>query len=238
MRTAAGVGSAPDGVLDPRLDRVIDAAKEHLKALQRPDGEWLFELEADATIPAEYILLQHFLDEVEPEIEKKIAVYLRANQAEHDGWPLFYGGDFDISASVKAYYALKMAGDDPEAPHMRRAREAILAHGGAAKANVFTRITLALFDQVPWRAAPVMPVEITLLPRWFPFHLEKVSYWSRTVMVPLLVLMAKKPRAKNPRGIGIRELFIVDPEHSSYNMNASGSRLGAAFVALDRMLRN
>ena len=184
---------------------------------------------------------QHFLGEIEgrfaTDIQPKIANYLRGIQEDHGGWPLFHRGDFDISASVKAYYALKMAGDDPEAPHMRRARQAILAHGGAAKANVFTRIALALFGQVPWRAVPVMPVEITLLPRWFPFHLEKVSYWSRTVIVPLLILMAKKPLAKNPLGIDIRELFIVDPEHAEYAMNASGTKLGAAFVALDRMLR-
>ena len=222
-------------------DALIMETREALKARQQADGHWVFEFEADATIPAEYIFLQHFLGEVEgrfkTDIEPKIANYLRGIQGEHGGWPLFHRGDFDISASVKAYYALKMAGDDPEAPHMRRAREAILAHGGAAKANVFTRIALALFGQVPWRAVPVMPVEITLLPRWFPFHLEKVSYWSRTVIVPLLILMAKKPRAKNPRGVNIRELFAVDPERSDYPMNATGSKLGAAFVALDRMLR-
>ena len=132
-----------------------------------------------------------------------VAAGLRAAQAEHGGWPLFNDGDFDMSATVKTYYALKLAGDDVEAPHMRRAREAVLARGGAARCNVFTRITLALFGQVPWRAVPVMPAEITLLPRWFPFHLEKVSYWSRTVIVPLLILMALKPRAKNPRGVGV-----------------------------------
>src|SRR3546814_10346083 len=88
----------------------------------------------------------------------------------------------DLSASVKAYFALKLAGDDPEAAHMERARAAILAAGGAAQSNVFTRIALALFGQVPWRAVPEMPVEIMLLPRWFPFHLSKVSYWSRTVI--------------------------------------------------------
>src|SRR3546814_4882955 len=90
----------------------------------------------------------------------------------------------DLSASVKAYFALKLAGDDPEAAHMERARAAILAAGGAAQSNVFTRIALALFGQVPWRAVPEMPVEIMLLPRWFPFHLSKVSYWSRTVIAP------------------------------------------------------
>src|SRR4029079_330408 len=112
-----------------------------------------------------------------------------------------------LSCTVKAYYALKLAGDSPDAPHMVRARKAILAQGGAARANVFTRIALALFEQVPWRAVPYIPVEIMLLPRWFPFHLSKVSYWSRTVMVPLFILCTRKAKAVNPRKVDIRELF-------------------------------
>ena len=139
------------------------------------------------------------LGEIDDSIQQKLAVYLRTTQADHGGWPLFHGGEFNISASVKAYFALKLCGDDTEAPHMQRAREAILKAGGAARANVFTRFALALFGQVPWRAVPVMPVEIMLLPRWAPFHLSKVSYWSRTVIVPLLVLTALKPKALNPR---------------------------------------
>ena len=95
---------------------------------------------------------------------------------------------------------------------MRRAREALLARGGAARANVFTRIMLALFGFVSWRAVPVMPVEIMLLPKWFPFHLDKISYWSRTVIVPLLVMMAKKARAQNAKGVRIDELFVEAPE--------------------------
>ena len=114
--------------------------------LQRPDGHWVFELEADATIPAEYVLMRHYLGEpVDAELEGKIATYLRRRQGAHGGWPLFHDGDFDMSASVKAYFALKMIGDDVEAPHMRRAREAIRARGGAAQSNVFTRALLALF---------------------------------------------------------------------------------------------
>jgi squalene-hopene/tetraprenyl-beta-curcumene cyclase len=223
------------------LDELILDSRESLKQRQRDDGHWIFEFEADATIPAEYIMLRHFLGAVDGEfatdVQPKIANYLRDRQAKHGGWPLFHAGEFDLSATVKAYYALKLAGDDPEAAHMRRAREAVLARGGAARCNVFTRIALALFGQVPWRAVPVMPVEITLLPRWFPFHLEKVSYWSRTVIVPLLILMALKPRAKNPNGIGVRELFAEDPERCDYPMNATGTALGAAFAALDRVLR-
>ena len=220
------------------LDRVIAEATGALKAVQREDGHWVFELEADTTIPAEYILLEHYLDEIDDEVERRLATYLRARQGVHGGWPLFHDGDFNISASVKAYYALKLVGDDPEAPHMMRARDAILAHGGAARANVFTRFTLALFGQLPWRGVPVMPIEIILLPRWFPFHLSKVSYWSRTVIVPLLILTALKPVARNPRRIDVRELFAVPPEeHRDYQVNPTGARMGDFFLALDKLLQ-
>ena len=221
----------------PNLESVIEDAKKELLQRQRDDGHWIFEFEADATIPAEYLLLQHFLGTVDEELQAKIAVFLRRIQGDHGGWALFFNGDLDPSATVKAYYALKLAGDSPDAPHMQRARAALLAQGGAAKANVFTRITLALFGQVPWRAVPVMPVEIMLLPQWFPFHLSKVSYWSRTVIAPLLVLMALKPQAKNPKGVDIRELFLKDPEDEDYKMNATGSALGSVFVGIDKVLR-
>jgi squalene-hopene/tetraprenyl-beta-curcumene cyclase len=194
------------------LDRAVDRATAALLATQREDGHWAFELEADATIPAEYVLLQHFFGERDPEREARIGRYLRRCQAGDGGWPLFHGGPPDVSCSVKAYFALKLIGDDPEAPHMRRAREAILALGGAGRANVFTRIALALYGEVPWRAVPVMPPEIMLLPRWFPFHIAKISYWARTVLVPLLVVMAHRPRAANPRGVTIRELFATPAE--------------------------
>src|ERR1700676_2852784 len=201
--TASGIEPA---LRSEQLERAVRAAEAALLARQRDDGHWVFELEADATIPAEYILLEHYLDEIDQGLEDKIAVYLRRIQNEDGGWPLFYRGDSEISATVKAYYALKCAGEPGDAPHMQQARERVLALGGAARCNVFTRIALALFRQVPWRAVPVMPVEIMLLPRWFPFHLDKVSYWSRTVVVPLLILMTKKPTARNPKGVRIDEL--------------------------------
>ena len=210
VREAPGTVDGPIPALD--LEEVIDDAAAGLRGLQRDDGHWVFELEADATIPAEYILLNHFLDEVDPETEARLGNYIRSRQGEHGGWPLFHGGALDVSCTVKAYYALKLIGDDPDAPHMARARKAVLAAGGAARCNVFTRISLALFGQVPWRAVPAMPVEIMLLPRWFPFHLSKVSYWSRTTIVPLSILLALKPRARNPRGVGIAELFTTPPE--------------------------
>jgi len=224
-----------DAPVSLELERAIDGAREALLAQQRADGHWVYELEADATIPAEYILLQHYLGEIDDGVQAALAQYLRAIQGEHGGWPLFHGGDFNLSATVKAYFALKAAGDAPDAPHMARARAAILRRGGAALCNVFTRIQLALFGELPWAAVPVMPVEIMHLPRWFPFHLSKVSYWSRTVIVPLLVLMAKKPRAENPRGITIRELFA--PGTQARPPRARGSLWAVVFNAIDRALR-
>jgi squalene-hopene/tetraprenyl-beta-curcumene cyclase len=218
------------------LDRAINEARDSLIAQQHEQGYWLYELEADCTIPAEYIMMMHFLDEIDAALESKIANHLRARQANHGGWPLYHGGDIDLSCTIKAYYALKLAGDDAGEPHMQRARTAILQLGGAARANVFTRIALALFGQLPWRGVPYIPVEIMLLPRWFPFHLDKVSYWSRTVMVPLFILCTRKPKAKNPRNVDIRELFTTPPEQERHYFRRSGL-LTKAFLVLDRLGR-
>ena len=128
------------------LDAAVARATDSLLKLQRADGHWVFELEADATIPAEYVLFVHYLGEpANLDLERKIGVYLRRIQGEHGGWPLYHGGVLDVSATVKAYFALKMIGDPIDAPHMARARAALLAHGGAGACNVFTRILLALF---------------------------------------------------------------------------------------------
>jgi squalene-hopene/tetraprenyl-beta-curcumene cyclase len=225
---------------DAALDGILDRARTALVGLQHQAGFWLFELEADCTIPAEYIMMMHFLDEIDEPLQAKIAVYLRARQAGHGGWPLYHNGEFNISASVKAYFALKLAGDSPDAPHMVRARQAILEHGGAAHCNVFTRIALAMFGQVPWRAVPYIPVEIMLLPKWFPFHIDKVSYWSRTVMVPLLILCSKRARARNPRDVQLRELFTTPPEKERHYFHLPPDRAGLLakyFLILDHVVR-
>lgn len=218
------------------LDDAIARATEALVGAQQADGYWCFELEADCTIPAEYVLFMHYMNTVRSDVQAKIARYLLEHQLEGGGWPLYYGGEFDISCSVKAYYALKLAGQPIDSEPMQRARAAILAYGGAARSNVFTRITLALFGQVPWRAVPFIPVELMLLPRWFPFHISKVSYWSRTVMVPLLILCSLKPRARNPSGIGVAELFTVDPQQEKHYFPAR-SLLNHVFFACDRVAR-
>lgn len=221
------------------LDECIARAQDALVGQQRPDGHWVFELEADATIPAEYVLLTHFLGEPDATMERRIAAYLRRVRLPGGGWPLHHAGAFNISASVKAYFALKAIGDSPSAPHMREARDAILAHGGAESANVFTRILLALFGALTWSAVPVTPVEIMLLPRRFPLHLSRISYWGRTVLVPLLVLQALKPVARNPRAVRIDELFIRDPKEVGRPSRArhQSQVWYGMFATIDAMLR-
>lgn len=220
-------------------DASASRAAAALRDVQKSDGHWVFELEADATIPAEYVLLRHYLGEPRDTVlEAKIGTYLRRIQSpHHHGWPLFHGGAFDVSASVKAYFALKMIGDDIDAPHMVRARDAIHRVGGAAAVNVFTRIQLALFAAGPWSAVPTMPVELILLPRWFPVHLSKMSYWARTVIVPLLVLAAKKPVARNPLGIKVDELYTAKAARLKSQAAGAKRTWQLAFGALDKVLK-
>lgn len=222
------------------LDEAVARATDAILGAQQADGHWVYELEADTTIPAEYVLLVHYLGETPNlELEQKIARYLRRLQLPGGGWPLFTDGAPNISASVKAYFALKMIGDDENAEHMQRARQAIHAMGGAEMSNVFTRVQLALYGMVSWYAVPMMPPEIMLLPQWFPFHLSKVSYWARTVIVPLLVLAAKRPVAKNPRGVRIDELFLGAPVSTGLLPKAPHQSTGwfMFFRAVDGALR-
>lgn len=233
---------AIDERFDSDLDSALDRARSALTGRQRADGHWCFEFEADCTIPSEYILMMHYMDEIDGVLQQKLARYIRAHQNDDGGWPLYWGGHTDLSCAVKAYFALKLAGDDPAAPHMQRARQAILERGGAERANVFTRITLAYFRQVPWRAVPFVPVEVMLLPRWFFFHIDKVSSWARTVMVPLFVLCSLRARAVNPTGLGIRELFRRDPDqvrdYMQIRVQTRGATVwGRLFLLLDSLGR-
>jgi squalene-hopene/tetraprenyl-beta-curcumene cyclase len=214
------------------LNKAISRARDKLLSLQHEDGYWVFELEADCTIPSEYILMMHYLGKIDEPLQTKIANYLRSRQSEDGSYPLFTGGPGDLSASIKVYYALKLAGDSIAAPHMAKLRDFILSKGGAAKANVFTRIALATFEQLPWRGVPYIPVEIMLFPKWFPFHLDKVSYWSRTVMVPLFILCTLKATARNPKQISILELFITHPDKERHYF-PKRTLLNKIFLGLD-----
>ena len=214
------------------LNRAIEKAQDQLVSLQNDNGYWVFELEADCTIPSEYILMMNYLGEIDEVLQSKIANYLRSRQSQDGSYPLFTGGFADISCSTKVYYALKLAGDSIDAEHMVRLRNYILSKGGAAKANVFTRIMLATFEQLPWRGVPYIPVEIMLFPSWFPFHLDKVAYWSRTVMVPLFILCTLKAKAKNPKKINILELFVTHPDEEQHYF-PERTILNKVFLGLD-----
>ncbi|MDB6144167.1 MAG: squalene-hopene cyclase [Pseudomonas sp.] len=236
---ASAIAESDAGAADTRvLNPAIERARAALLARQGPDGHWCFELESDCTITAEYILMMHFTDEIDELLQEKMARYLRATQVldDHGGWSQYVGGAMDLSCTVKAYYALKAAGDDPEAAHMGRARDAVLALGGAAKCNVFTRILLAMFEQVPWRAVPYLPVELMLLPRWAPIHIEKTSYWARTTLVPLTILCTLKARAVNASRVDIRELFVTPPEQERHYF-LRGGLLNRLFLGVDKLLR-
>ncbi len=227
------------------LERAVDAvqdclnrASQALLGRQANDGHWRFDLEADATIPSEYILLQHFLGRSNKEREEGITRYLRRRQNRNGSWSLYHGGPGDMSATVKAYFALKMMGQSPDAPFMVRARAWVLANGGAEKVNVFTRIALAVFGQLPWRTVPAMPVEIMFLPRWWFFNLSKVSYWSRCVIVPLLILFAKRPVVHVDAELGIAELFHSAPmKLRNLDSFSIRSPLKSFFILLDRTIK-
>ncbi len=222
-----------------RLNKAITKAKDLFLAIQNAKGYWVFDLEADTTISSEYIFLQRFLGrEIPPDLKEGMGHYIRHRQIESGGWPLYHAGVANISASVKAYFALKQLGDSPDAPHMVKAREFILDQGGAVKVNVFSRFTLALFGQIPWRTTPAMPIEIMLLPKWFFFHLQKVSYWSRTVIVPLLILNAKQPVCHLRPEEGIPELFLEPPQKLRHLDHLIPRNLSKnLFIFLDRILK-
>ncbi|MGH7321013.1 MAG: squalene--hopene cyclase [Candidatus Rokuibacteriota bacterium] len=206
-------------MLPATVDAAILRSQDHLLALQDPAGFWLGELEADTTITSEYLLLRHLVGTADPALEAKTVRYLRERQTADGSWNLYEGGAGDLSASIKAYLAMKMAGVRPADAAMARAREWILTRGGPVQANVFTKITLALFGQYPWGGVPAMPVEIMLLPRWAYFSIYAISYWSRAVVVPLLIVMDRRPVHALSREQGVEELWahhlhLEDPTYA------------------------
>jgi squalene-hopene/tetraprenyl-beta-curcumene cyclase len=229
----------PPAISTDPVTKTIAHSAGALLDKQYTNGYWRFDLEADTTIPAEYLFLQYFLNNVDHERESRLAEYILSRQKEDGSWPLYEGGPGNISATVKSYLALKLAGKDPASPAMKLARKWILNHGGAENANVFTRITLAIFGQLPWRTVPAILAEVIWLPRWFLlFNLHKVSYWSRCVIVPLLILFAKKPVHQLQPGQDIAEIFINDPAKLKHldRFNQSSIQKNT-FILVDRCLK-
>src|SRR5436309_1888883 len=194
------------------VDEAIKRSQQWLLQRQAEAGYWAYELEADTTLTAEYLMLRRFLGLVDPEKQRKAVRYLIDAQVPEGGWPIYYGGPPEISASVKAYFALKLCGVSAAEPFMEKARTMILSKGGVVGANVFTKIALSLLDQYDWRGIPSMPVEIVLLPPRFLFSLYALSYWSRTVLTPLLIIFHYKPVCRIPKEQGIDELYFTARE--------------------------
>ena len=197
------------------VDAAIERAQSHLLACQSPDGHWVGELEANSTISSEYLLFGHLLDRVDREREQKIVAYLRRQQLPGGGFNLYDSGPANLSATIKAYFAMKVAGVPTNDPALVKARDLIHAGGGPIAADVFTKILLALFGEYDWSGVPAMPVEIMILPRWSYFNLLEVSYWSRTVIVPLLILLDAKPVKRLEAECRLDELWVVPREQSS-----------------------
>ncbi|HZN45909.1 MAG TPA: prenyltransferase/squalene oxidase repeat-containing protein, partial [Nitrospiraceae bacterium] len=214
--TSRRLSTHPGGQLEA-IDEAIRKSQAWFLAKQDvSEGFWVAELEADTTLTSEYLMLRRFMNVVDPERERKAVSYLMSTQLAAGGWPIYHGGPPDISASVKAYFALKLAGVSAEEPFMIKARECILAKGGVVAANVFTKIALALFGQYDWRGIPSMPPEIMLLPKRFYFSIYAISYWSRAVLIPLLIVFSHRPICRIPDEQGIDELYLVPKPEINY----------------------
>ncbi len=209
----ATAARSPDEALPEALGRAIRRTQAWLLSRQLPDGHWVAELEGDTILESETILLLTFLGREDSELARRLAQRLVEQQLPEGGWSLYDGGPVEISGSVKAYFALKLTGHDPDAEYMERARRAILDHGGADAVNSYTRFFLAMLGQIPYAQCPAVPPEMVLLPAWFPVNLYAVSTWSRTIIVPLSIVWANQPVRRLEPQRGIRELFLKEPQH-------------------------
>jgi squalene-hopene/tetraprenyl-beta-curcumene cyclase len=211
-RAFAPVNGSPS--LSPHLSPhqiAIERSRRHLIEMQRSDGHWVGELQGDTILESEFVLLMAFLGRERETRVRKAARYILDQQMSGGGWNNYPGGPAELSVSVKAYFALKLAGHDPEAPYMGQARRLIRNMGGAEGCNSFTNFYLALLGQLPYDSCPAVPPEIMLLPRWAYFNIYAMSSWTRTILIPLCIMYAHRPVRTLPRRLGIAELFLKDP---------------------------
>jgi len=213
------------------------AAQRWLLAAQAPDGHWCGELEGDSILESEYVLVFHFLGRLADPRVGKLAAYLRRQQLDGGGWAIYPGGPAEVSASVKAYLALKLAGDEPGEPHMARARARILALGGIEACNSFTKLYLAICGEYDWWRCPAVPPEMVLLPRWFYFNLAEISSWSRGIVVPLSMIWALRPHRPLPERARLDELALPPSPARRGPSTGSSRAWRACFGALDRALK-
>ena len=222
-----------------KVDHTIAQSQGYFRRAQFADGFWHRPLEANATMDAEYIFFMHFMKRVNPERQRRIVNHLLATQLDDGSWSLYPDGASHLSNTIEAYFAMKLARISPDHPAMMKARTFILAHGGAAKAGVFTRIFLAYFGQFPWDGVPAMPVELNLLPHWFPINIYEMSSWARGTVVPLSILMAQRPFIWIEPDRGCPELFVRPPARADYAFSPDSHLLSWRnfFLALDKVLK-
>jgi len=215
------------------LGPAISKAQQHLLSLQSPQGYWIGELIVDSTLCSDYIAFMHWAEEVDPVLEAKCVRHILETQLPDGGWNIYPEGPSEINATVKAYFALKLAGFSPEHPILAKARQRAHALGGIEKTNTYARLYLALLGQIPWDAVPTIPVEFLILPRWSPIHLYTVSSWTRSMVVPLAIINHYKSTHRLPSAIGIKELY-VEPDKTP-RLHAKG--LKKLFIFIDRCLK-
>src|SRR5271157_4613775 len=206
----SGGASLLFGKLDDMVSRVAaaaDAARRFLFSQQHEEGYWCGELEADTTLESDYILMHTLLGTGNPERFQKCCNWILQHQNDDGGWGIYVDAPSNISASVKAYFALKLTGYKADHPALVRARKRILEMGGVTEVNTFTKIYLCFLGQFDYDAVPAIPPEIVLFPNWFWFNIYEISSWSRAILVPLSICYAKKPFKKIPREMGVEELF-------------------------------
>ena len=224
--------------LAARVSAAINGARQHLVSQQHEDGYWCGELEADTTLESDYILLHTLLGTVDQKRFQKCCNYILQYQNEDGGWPIYAAGPSNISASVKAYFALKLTGYKPDHPILVRARKKILEMGGVTEVNTFTKIYLCFLGQYDYDAVPAIPPEIVTFPNWFWFNIYEISSWSRAILVPLSICYAKKPFKKIPDAMGVDELFLGGREKSRMRLHWSKKLISWRnfFLVLDRLI--
>ncbi len=233
----ANIYTSP-AIKNPLDTGILRSQRYLLRNQNRSDGHWVGILEADTTITSDYIMVMHFLGKVDHEKQKMAANLLREHQLSDGGWNIYYGGPSEISASVKAYFALKLAGHTADEPFMQSARKCILNKGGIMKANCFAKIYLAMFGQVDWQAVPAVPAEMILFPPGFYFSIYEMSYWSRCIVVPLSIAIAKKPHILVGDDL-LKELYLIPREKVVYRIKRDQSGLSwhNFFIDADSIFR-
>ncbi len=199
----------PDQVIS--VSQAIQSSQDYLLSLLKSPGYWCFPLEADSTLVADYVMLMHYIEEVNPNLEKKAIRWILNTQLEDGGWNIYHGGPSELNATVKCAFALQLAGFSREDGPLRRAEECLLRLGGLHKVNSYTRFYLGLFGQYPWQRIVSMPPELMFLPTSFYFNIYEISSWSRAILVPMCIIWSHRPVKTPPPTVDCTTWWLPKP---------------------------